>query len=150
MNMVMHRHPTVAFRIGTGVVERMGGLSQGLHQSGIFNHCCGDPEWGIGNGSIMAAGSRWLSLVGLATLVQLAGVPASVQASDNPAQLAPCPRISSPPSQGLLQPTRLTPDEVKAKNRLGCLSPADAVYGPDGCPVRFCGAASGLIQLPLP
>ena len=102
----------------------------------------------------MTAGIRWLSLLGLATMVHLAAGPDaaldSAQAADNPAQLTPCPKISTPPGQSLLQPTRLTADEVKAKNRLGCLSPADAVYGADGCPVRFCGADSGLIQLPLP
>jgi hypothetical protein len=105
---------------------------------------------GISIGSIMAAGSWRLGLVGLASLAQLAVDPVAVLASDNPAQLVPCPRINVPPGQSLLQPTRLSPDEVKAKNRLGCLSPADAIYGPDGCPVRFCGADSGLIQLPLP
>jgi hypothetical protein len=137
---MMYCHPAVAFGIGAGVVERMGGFGQSLHQgrnfSRIFNHCDGDSEWGLGIGSIMAAGNRWLSLVELATLAGFAFVPAAVLASDNPAQLVPCPRISSLPAQGLLQPTRLTPDEVKAKNRLGCLSPADAVYGADGCPVR--------------
>jgi hypothetical protein len=33
---------------------------------------------------------------------------------------------------------------------MGCLSPADAVYGADGCPLRLCGADAGVIQLPEP
>jgi len=56
----------------------------------------------------------------------------------------PCPRIASPAGQSYLQPARLKPEEVAAKNRLGCLSPADAVYGPDGCPQRYCGADAGV------
>ena len=60
----------------------------------------------------------------------------------------PCPRIASPVGQAFLQPTRLLPSQVKAKNNLGCLSPADAVYGPDGCPVRYCGAEAGAFPLP--
>ncbi|MFZ9229971.1 MAG: hypothetical protein ACO23C_03460 [Prochlorococcaceae cyanobacterium] len=56
----------------------------------------------------------------------------------------PCPRIASPAGQAYLQPARLKPDEVAAKNRLGCLSPADAIYGADGCPLRYCGANAGV------
>ena len=37
-----------------------------------------------------------------------------------------------------LQPKRLKPQEVKAKNAAGCLSPADAIYGADGCPLKLC------------
>jgi len=39
---------------------------------------------------------------------------------------------------------------VASKNALGCLSPADGIYGPDGCPLRLCGPEAGVIQLPLP
>lgn len=59
----------------------------------------------------------------------------------------PCPRIASPAGQSYLQPERLPPSEVSAKNRLGCLSPADAIYGADGCPLRFCGADAGVLPL---
>ena len=57
----------------------------------------------------------------------------------------PCPRIASPAGQSNLQPARLAPSEVAAKNKLGCLSPADAVYGADGCPLRYCGADAGVL-----
>ena len=60
-----------------------------------------------------------------------------------------CPLVV-PPSQKLLQPRRIQPDQVQAKNAMGCLSPADAVYGADGCPLRLCGADAGVIQLPEP
>ena len=61
----------------------------------------------------------------------------------------PCPLIV-PASQKLLQPRRIQPNQVQAKNAMGCLSPADAVYGTDGCPLRMCGAEAGVIQLPEP
>ena len=61
----------------------------------------------------------------------------------------PCPLIV-PASQKLLQPRRIQPNQVQAKNAMGCLSPADAVYGADGCPLRICGAEAGVIQLPAP
>jgi len=60
-----------------------------------------------------------------------------------------CPLIV-PASQQALQPLRIDPSQVEAKNARGCLSPADAIYGPDGCPLRFCGQSAGVIQLPAP
>ena len=50
----------------------------------------------------------------------------------------------------MLQPRRIQPDQVKGKNAMGCLSPADAVYGADGCPLRLCNPDAGVIQLPPP
>ena len=48
-----------------------------------------------------------------------------------------CPLVV--PSQvSFLQPKRLKPEEVKAKNAAGCLSAADAIYGADGCPLKLC------------
>lgn len=61
----------------------------------------------------------------------------------------PCPLVV-PANQKLLQPRRIQPNQVQAKNAMGCLSPADAVYGADGCPLRMCGAEAGVIQLPEP
>ena len=58
-----------------------------------------------------------------------------------------CPLVV-PASQKLLQPRRIQPNQVQAKNAMGCLSPADAMYGADGCPLRMCGADAGVIQLP--
>lgn len=54
----------------------------------------------------------------------------------------PCPLIVSPELPAL-QPIRILPSQVAAKNRMGCLSAADAIYGPDGCPLRLCAANSG-------
>lgn len=71
--------------------------------------------------------------------------PAHAQALPKPS----CPLVV-PPSQKLLQPRRIQPEQVKAKNAMGCLSPADAVYGADGCPLRLCGLNAGVIQLPEP
>ena len=54
-----------------------------------------------------------------------------------PRKAGSCPLLV--PSQvAFLQPKRLKPEEVKAKNAAGCLSPADAIYGPDGCPLKLC------------
>lgn len=60
-----------------------------------------------------------------------------------------CPLIV-PASQQAIQPMRLDPALVAAKNRMGCLSPDDAIYGADGCPLRRCGEAAGVFQLPAP
>jgi hypothetical protein len=54
----------------------------------------------------------------------------------------PCPLIV-PPDLPALQPVRIQPSQVAAKNRMGCLSAADAIYGPDGCPLKLCAPASG-------
>ena len=60
----------------------------------------------------------------------------------------PCPLIV-PTGDAALQPLRIPPAQVRAKNAMGCLSPADAAaYGPDGCPIRLCGQDSGTMPLP--
>lgn len=46
------------------------------------------------------------------------------------------------------QPLWIPPSQVAAKNRLGCLSPADALYRADGCPRQLCKANDGTIPLP--
>lgn len=61
--------------------------------------------------------------------------------------LPPCPWIGPP---GTIQPLRIQPRQVGAKNGRGCLSAEDAVYGPDGCPVRLCGTRTPRLQLPAP
>jgi len=58
-----------------------------------------------------------------------------------------CPLLVAP-SNSEFQPKRIQPRQVAAKNAAGCLSPADAIYGPDGCPLKLCGANSGVIPLP--
>ena len=86
-------------------------------------------------------------------VVALAGT-GLLGASQGSAQAQALPKPSCPlvvpASQTLLQPRRIQPDQVKAKNAMGCLSPADAVYGADGCPLRLCGPDAGVIQLPEP
>jgi hypothetical protein len=56
---------------------------------------------------------------------------------DLPRQGSRCPLLV-PSEMPFLQPKRLKPGEVKAKNASGCLSPADAIYGADGCPLQLC------------
>ncbi|SBO42483.1 hypothetical protein [Cyanobium sp. NIES-981] len=84
------------------------------------------------------------SVLAVAACLQLSGV-----ASAQTLITGGCPLLV-PASQRDLQPKRLPPEQVAGKNRRGCLSPFDAVYGPDGCPQRLCGPEAGVIQLPLP
>ena len=58
-----------------------------------------------------------------------------------------CPLVVNP-TLTALQPLRIAPSEVAQKNRMGCLSPADAIYSADGCPARLCGQTSGVLPLP--
>lgn len=53
-----------------------------------------------------------------------------------------CPLIVSV-KDAPLQPLHLHPSQVALKNSFGCLSPSDAIYGPDGCPRRLCGNTKG-------
>jgi hypothetical protein len=71
----------------------------------------------------------------------------SSQALAQATQRRTCPLVV-PAKQAELQPLRLKPGQVPAKNARGCLSPADALYAPDGCPQRLCGGNAGVIQLP--
>jgi hypothetical protein len=64
--------------------------------------------------------------------------------------LRPACRLLVPASQSYLQPRRIQPNQVAVKNAMGCLSPADAVYAADGCPLRLCGPDSGVIPFPEP
>ncbi len=83
----------------------------------------------------------------LKTLVSLALLSAAALAQTRPGN--GCPLIV-PASQAELHPRRIRPSQVAGKNARGCLSPADAIYGPDGCPPRLCGGNAGVIQLPPP
>ena len=114
----------------------------------------------------MASAFRQLSHLAIPLLLLSGSAMAQVQASDpalklirgggTPAVFKPgqpvlpassCPAIVNV-SAGDIQPMRLPPDEVAAKNKLGCLSPNDAIYGPDGRPTRLCGQAQGAVPLP--
>jgi hypothetical protein len=81
-------------------------------------------------------------------LIKGGGTPLSIP--NNPAEFLPskrCPLIV-PGNNWSAQPLRITPAEVPAKNKLGCISPNDAIYGKDGCPLRLCGANQGVVPLP--
>ncbi|MFY7696363.1 MAG: hypothetical protein ACOVQK_08430 [Cyanobium sp.] len=85
----------------------------------------------------------------LAASAQDLSSPNQPQAISAPEALVPSPcKLVVPADQAVLQPMKIRPEQVAFKNRLGCLSPADAVYGPDGCPVRLCGKNEGAFQLP--
>lgn len=79
----------------------------------------------------------------LAGVIPLAAQPALAQLSP------PACRLLVPRNETVLQPLRIQPAQVARKNRLGCLSAADALYGPDGCPSQLCGQQRGY-RLPLP
>ncbi len=99
-----------------------------------------------GRGSAQAA-----ALIGLMPLLG-AGMAA--------AQVPPGPQLDPPACPPLvrasplaIEPLRIAPEQVPLKNRLSCLSPADAVYRPDGCPLRLCRYPDALDlprQLPPP
>ena len=83
-----------------------------------------------------------LAIAGVGLLGSLQG---QVQAQGLPKPSCP---LVVPASQKLFQPRSIQPNQVQAKNAMGCLSTADAVYGADGCPLRICGAEAGVIELP--
>lgn len=74
------------------------------------------------------------------------GTPAAIQGTKGRQRLN-CPLLVKP-GDAALQPLSIPPDLVEAKNRLGCLSSSDAIYGPDGCPRQLCGPGRGVIPLP--
>ncbi len=73
--------------------------------------------------------------------------PLAIEAS--PGLSPPACRLLVPRSEAVLQPLRIQPAQVAQKNSMGCLSAADARYGPDGCPSQLCGQQQGY-QVPLP
>jgi len=86
---------------------------------------------------------HWLALVG--TVVLAAGQAGLAQER----MAGSCPLVV-PKADSELQPRRIPPSQVTGKNAGGCLSPSDAIYGPDGCPLKLCGANAGVIPLPAP
>jgi len=75
--------------------------------------------------------------------------PAAIDASSWRPGASRCPLIVKPVN-AVFQPLPIQPGQVAAKNRAGCLSPGDAIYGPDGCPIRLCRDRGGVIPLPAP
>ncbi len=91
-------------------------------------------------------------------LMAAAAAPARAQGQtpNQPLAIEASPGLSPPPcrllvprSEAVLQPLRIHPAQVAQKNSLGCLSAADALYGPDGCPSQLCGQKHGF-QVPMP
>jgi hypothetical protein len=80
-------------------------------------------------------------------LIRGGGTPAVFKPGQPILPADSCPAIVNR-AAGDVQPMRLPPSQVAAKNRLGCLSPNDAIYGPDGCPTRLCGQSRGAVPLP--
>ncbi len=81
-------------------------------------------------------------------LIQGGGTPAAIGQNALRVLEAKRCRLVVNPELPALQPLRIAPSAVAAKNRLGCLSPADAIYGADGCPTRLCSQTSGVLTLP--
>ena len=109
-------------------------------------------RWGrLGSWSLAGLACLAVGAESLAGSVQDTPSPNQPLAIDGPAALVPSPcRLLVPQSQSVLQPMKIRPEQVPLKNRLGCLSPADAIYGADGCPLKLCGKGQGAFQLPLP
>lgn len=81
---------------------------------------------------------RRLLLLGLALPLPWSSLLVRAQPLSLPEMgLEPCPLVV-PSDQAELQPLRLHPSQVALKNSLSCLSPTDAVYGANGCPLRLC------------
>lgn len=83
----------------------------------------------------------------LLTLLLLGVTTGPTAALANEGLAGSCPLLVAP-SNSEFQPKRIQPSQVTAKNAAGCLSPGDAIYGPDGCPLKLCGANAGVIPLP--
>ena len=97
--------------------------------------------------------SGWLGAAGWAQspspgleLIKGGGTPAAITGLQI-LNSRSCPLLVKP-SEPELQPLWIPPSQVQAKNRLGCLSGVDAIYGPDGCPTKLCSADKGMIPLP--
>ena len=80
-------------------------------------------------------------------LIRGGGTPAVFKPGQPVLPASSCPAVVDV-AGGSIQPIRLPPSEVAVKNKLGCLSPNDAIYGSDGCPTRLCGQTSGAVPLP--
>lgn len=170
MGVAMHDKPAVAFRIRAGLIKMMGFKGQAPHQRpmGLLDHPIRPfsriaimPESIRPRGAIcplsqshphpdrqrltdrFAAAARRLALLGLGGGMLMLPVQAAPQP---PLNGAAAPRSCSallPGDQSFLEPLRLRPQDVPAKNAMGCLSPADAIYGLDGCPTRLCPQPKG-------
>jgi len=103
--------------------------------------------WSVARAVGLLAGAAAILVAG-AVGAQQSPSPNQPLAIPDQVRMGPtCPLIV-PRQDFALQPLRLPPAQVPAKNAVGCLSPADALYGPDGCPVKLCKESSGTVPLP--
>ena len=144
----------VAAGVGVGVPATVGvGVAAGVGV-GVVVRVAAGVAVGVGVGVGVAAGVS----VGVGVTLSAPGARAQESPSpnqplaiDGPAALVPSPcKLVVPQGEAVVQPMKIRPADVPLKNRLGCLSPADAVYGPDGCPVRLCGPTKGVFPLTSP
>jgi hypothetical protein len=147
--MAVHRHPAIAFGILACGVELPGGQGKGLNKGWIMHHPLliqTRPMETMAPIRLLPLNQglgRWLALFCTAWLAtSQAGLAQERMAGS-------CPLVVSA-SNSELQPRRIQPSQVAGKNAGGCLSPSDAIYGPDGCPLKLCGANAGVIPLPAP
>jgi hypothetical protein len=131
------------------------GLSNRVATSGAASSNCRGGlrrwRWGRLVGALLTLQVGGGFLPGVAQNAQDGGSPNQPLAINGAVPPVPSPcRLVVPPDQAVLQPMKILPEQVALKNRLGCLSPSDAVYGPDGCPARLCGKGEGAFQLPPP
>ena len=84
-----------------------------------------------------------LALAGLSTIGSVAHAAPLGPGARGALPPRGCPALL-PANESFLEPMPLPPRDVAAKNAKGCLSPADAIYGADGCPSRLCPQPTGL------
>ena len=165
MLVAMHRQPAVALWIAAGGIKPEGFLGQLRHQGvrPILDHQTHRTKDREIMATRSASRARRTSTGGLCAvgllLLTAAGVQAQTKAdiTGGPTPAAINSRVTRPanscplivsPANAAVQPLRIAPSAVAAKNRIGCLSGADAIYGPDGCPLKLCGTNQGVIPLP--
>ena len=102
------------------------------------------PDWLVHHHPIMARAFRSRDAAWGAIGLALLGA-GNAQAQQRLA--TQCPLIV-PEESRVVQPRRILPSQVAGKNAMGCLSPSDAIYGADGCPVKMCSQSSGAFALP--
>jgi len=95
--------------------------------------------------TISSQRKRLFSLLVVGTVLILKATTANAQER----MAGSCPLVVAAKNSDL-QPRRIPTSQVAGKNAGGCLSPSDAIYGPDGCPLKLCGANAGVIPLPAP
>ena len=157
--MAMDGHPTVALQIPRRGIKFTGGVSQLLNQALPFPFQQSHGVRGLlgsadqpNTARLSPSYGSWLDTMArrhqlLLSLTLLGFTAGDTAALANEGLAGSCPLLVAP-SNSEFQPKRIQPSQVAAKNAAGCLSPGDAIYGPDGCPIKLCGANAGVIPLP--